>query len=97
MSAVVSLSEHVAGLVAVLAAVSVAAVLAVVHGLAPVEGHSRTSPAASDCCPLGKMLESVAESADVPVAVQVALQVAVQVAVQVVVLVAGQLAVFATV
>ncbi|KAJ1096906.1 hypothetical protein NDU88_002036 [Pleurodeles waltl] len=59
MSAVVALSEHVAGLVAVVAAVSVAEILAVVHVSAPVEGHSRTSPAASiaahwddagDCC-----------------------------------------------
>ncbi|KAJ1199563.1 hypothetical protein NDU88_003397 [Pleurodeles waltl] len=78
----------VAGMVAVLAAV-----LAVVHGSAPVEGHSRTSPAASDGCPLGKMLGTVAEATDVPVAVQVTVQVVVQVAV----LVAGQVAVFAAV
>ncbi|KAJ1166014.1 hypothetical protein NDU88_006425 [Pleurodeles waltl] len=89
MSAVVPLSEHVAGLVAVLAAVSVAAVLAVVHGSAPAEGHSRTSPAASDGCPTGKRLRTVAEVVDVPVAVQVAGQVAV--------VVEGQLAVLAAV
>ncbi|KAJ1118682.1 hypothetical protein NDU88_006870 [Pleurodeles waltl] len=101
MSAVVPLSEHVAGLVAVLAEVSVAAVLAVVHVSAPVEGHSRTSPAASDGCPLGKMLGTVAEAADVQVVVQVAVQVAVQlavlVAVQVVVLVAVQVVVMVAV
>ncbi|KAJ1161222.1 hypothetical protein NDU88_001709 [Pleurodeles waltl] len=89
MSAVVPLPEHVAGLVAVLAAVSVAAVLAVVHGSAPAEGHSRTSPAASDGCPLGKRLGTVAEAVDMPVAVQMAVQVAV--------VLAGQLAVFAAV
>ncbi|KAJ1103564.1 hypothetical protein NDU88_000985 [Pleurodeles waltl] len=65
MSAVVPLSEHVAGLVVVLAAVSVAEVLTVVHVSAPIEGHSRTSPAASDGCPLGMMLGTVAEAADV--------------------------------
>ncbi|KAJ1143590.1 hypothetical protein NDU88_009897 [Pleurodeles waltl] len=68
MSAVVPLSEHVA----VLAAVSVAAVLtagsvvavsAAVHGSAPAEGHRRTSPAASDGCPLGKRLGTVAGAA----------------------------------
>ncbi|KAJ1205220.1 hypothetical protein NDU88_000655 [Pleurodeles waltl] len=41
-------TEHVAGLVAVVAAVSVVELLAVVDLSAPVEGHSRTSPAASD-------------------------------------------------
>ncbi|KAJ1115681.1 hypothetical protein NDU88_003903 [Pleurodeles waltl] len=76
MSAVVALSEHIAGLVAVLAAVSVAEVLAVVHVSAPVGRHSKTSSAASDGCPLGKMLGTVAEAADVHVAVQVAMQVA---------------------
>ncbi|KAJ1197170.1 hypothetical protein NDU88_001032 [Pleurodeles waltl] len=77
MSAVVALSEHVAGLVAVV----VAEVLAVVHVSAPVEGHSRTSPAALDGCPLGMMQGTVAEAADVQVAVQVAVQVVVQLAV----------------
>ncbi|KAJ1169041.1 hypothetical protein NDU88_000948 [Pleurodeles waltl] len=69
MSGVVVLSEHVAGLVAVVAAVSVAAVLAGVHVSAPVEGHSRTSPTASDGFPLGMMLVTVGEAADVLVAV----------------------------
>ncbi|KAJ1180228.1 hypothetical protein NDU88_005450 [Pleurodeles waltl] len=85
MSAVVPLSEYVTGPAAVLAAVSVAAVLAAVHGSAPAEGHSRMSPAASDGCPLGKRLGTVAEAVDMPVAVQVAA------------VVAGQLAVFAVV
>ncbi|KAJ1208870.1 hypothetical protein NDU88_004253 [Pleurodeles waltl] len=81
MSAVVALSEHVAGLVVVLATVYVADVLAVVHVSAPVEGHSRTSLTASDGCPLGMMLGTVAEAADMQVAVLVAVLVAVQVAV----------------
>ncbi|KAJ1105519.1 hypothetical protein NDU88_002925 [Pleurodeles waltl] len=93
MSAVVPLSEHVAGLVAVLSAVSVVAVLAVVHVSAPVEGHSRTSPAASGSCPMGKMLGTIAEAGNVLVAVQVSVQLAVLVAVQVAVLVAVQVAV----
>ncbi|KAJ1134717.1 hypothetical protein NDU88_001164 [Pleurodeles waltl] len=87
MSAVVVLSEHVVGLVAVVAAVSmaevlavsVAEVLAVVHVSAPVEGQSRTSPATSDSCPLGMMLGTVAEAADVQVAVQVAVSNTIQV------------------
>ncbi|KAJ1164395.1 hypothetical protein NDU88_004835 [Pleurodeles waltl] len=79
MSAVVALYEHVAGLVAVVVAVSVAEVLVVVHVSAPVEGHSRTSPAASDGCPLGMMLGTVAEAADVQVAVQVAVSTTIQV------------------
>ncbi|KAJ1112860.1 hypothetical protein NDU88_001121 [Pleurodeles waltl] len=83
MSAVVALSEHVTGL----GAVSVAEVRAMVHVSAPVEGHSRTSPAASDGCPLGMMLATVAEAADVQVAVLVAVQVAVSTAIQVDVLV----------
>ncbi|KAJ1188818.1 hypothetical protein NDU88_005575 [Pleurodeles waltl] len=70
-----ALSEHVAGLVAVVAAVSVA----VVHVSAPVGGHSRMSPAASDGCPLGMMLGSVAEAADVQLVVQVAVSTAIQV------------------
>ncbi|KAJ1204183.1 hypothetical protein NDU88_007964 [Pleurodeles waltl] len=81
MSAEVALSKHITGLVAGVAAVSVAEVQAVVHVSAPVEGCSRTSPEASDGCPLGMMLETVAEAADVQVAVQVAVQIAVQVAV----------------
>ncbi|KAJ1213967.1 hypothetical protein NDU88_001596 [Pleurodeles waltl] len=102
MSAVVPVSEDTAGPVAVLAAVSVVAVLAVVsvaavpvavHGSAPAEGHSRTFPAASDGCTLGKRLGTVAEAVDVPGVVQVTVQVAVVVAV----VVAGQLAVFAAV
>ncbi|KAJ1154173.1 hypothetical protein NDU88_006927 [Pleurodeles waltl] len=80
MSAVVPLSEPVARLVAV---------LAVVHGSAPAKGHSRTSPSASDGCPLGKRLGTVVEAVDMPVAVQVLVQVEV--------VVAGQLAVFAAV
>ncbi|KAJ1143057.1 hypothetical protein NDU88_009369 [Pleurodeles waltl] len=63
--------------------------LAAVHGSAPAEGHSRTSSAASDGCPLGKRLGTVAEAVGVPGAVQVAVQVAV--------VVARQLAVFAAV
>ncbi|KAJ1116244.1 hypothetical protein NDU88_004460 [Pleurodeles waltl] len=106
MSAVVPVSEDATGPVAVLAAVSVAAVLAAVsvaavlaavHGSAPAEGQSRTSPAASDGCPLGKRLGTVAEALDVPGVVQVAGKVAVQVVVQVAFVVAGQLAVFAAV
>ncbi|KAJ1169870.1 hypothetical protein NDU88_001758 [Pleurodeles waltl] len=77
MSAVVALSVHVAGLVAVVAAVSVAEMLPVVHVSAPVEGDSRTSPAALDSCPLGMMLGTVAEAADVQVAVSTIVQVAV--------------------
>ncbi|KAJ1171754.1 hypothetical protein NDU88_003612 [Pleurodeles waltl] len=70
MSAVVPGSEEATGPVAVLAAVYVVAVLvavsvAAVHGSAPAEGHSRTSPAASDGCPLGKRLGTVAEAVDV--------------------------------
>ncbi|KAJ1200122.1 hypothetical protein NDU88_003949 [Pleurodeles waltl] len=61
---------------AVLAVVSVAAVLAAVHGSAPAEGHSRTSPAASDGCPLGKKLGTVVEAVDVSGAVHVAVVVA---------------------
>ncbi|KAJ1123529.1 hypothetical protein NDU88_001998 [Pleurodeles waltl] len=80
MSAVVALSKHVAGLVAVVAAMSVAEVLVVVHVSAPVEGHSRTSPAASDGCPLGMMLGTLGEAANVQVMVLVAVQVVVQVA-----------------
>ncbi|KAJ1119625.1 hypothetical protein NDU88_007810 [Pleurodeles waltl] len=70
-----------------------AAVLAVVHGSAPAEGHSRTSSAASDGCPPGKRLGIVVESVDLPGVRQVAVQVAVQVGV----VVAGQLAVFTAV
>ncbi|KAJ1139011.1 hypothetical protein NDU88_005389 [Pleurodeles waltl] len=81
MLAVVALSEHVAGLVAVVAAVSVVEMLPVVNVSAPVEGDSRMSPAASDGCPLGMMLGTVAEAADVQVAMQVAVSTAVQVAV----------------
>ncbi|KAJ1108969.1 hypothetical protein NDU88_006339 [Pleurodeles waltl] len=88
MLAVVALSEHIAGLVAVVAAVSVAEMLPVVNVSAPVEGDSRTFHATSNGCPLGIMLGTVAEAADVQVAVQVALQVAVSTAVQVAVLVA---------
>ncbi|KAJ1211027.1 hypothetical protein NDU88_006389 [Pleurodeles waltl] len=81
--------------VAVLAAVSVVAVLVAmlpaVHGSAPAEGHSRMFPAASDGCPLRKMLGTVTEAVDVPGAVQLTVQVLV------VVVVAGQLAVFAAV
>ncbi|KAJ1215835.1 hypothetical protein NDU88_003442 [Pleurodeles waltl] len=72
MSAVVPVSEDAAGPVAVLAAVSVAAVLVAVRGSAPAEGHSRTSPAASDGCALGKRLGTVAEAVDMPGVVQVA-------------------------
>ncbi|KAJ1194332.1 hypothetical protein NDU88_003621 [Pleurodeles waltl] len=75
------------GPLAVLAAVSVLAVsvaavlsagLAVVHGSAPAEGESRMSPAASDSCPLGKRLGTVAAAVDALEGVQVAVQVAVQ-------------------
>ncbi|KAJ1164577.1 hypothetical protein NDU88_005013 [Pleurodeles waltl] len=83
ISAVVALSEHVAGQVAVGAAVSAVEMLPVVHVSAPVEGDSRMSPAASDGCPLGIMLGTVAEAADMQVAVQVAVvATAVEVAVQ---------------
>ncbi|KAJ1200859.1 hypothetical protein NDU88_004680 [Pleurodeles waltl] len=78
-SAVVALSEHVAGLVAVVAAVCVAEVLAVVHVSAPVEGHNRTSPAASDGCPMGIMLGTVGEAAGMQVAVLVAVSTVAQV------------------
>ncbi|KAJ1204252.1 hypothetical protein NDU88_008033 [Pleurodeles waltl] len=71
MSAVVALSEHVLGLVAVVSVVSMAEMLPMVNVSAPVEGDSRTSPAASDSGPLGMMLGTVAEAADVQVAVQV--------------------------
>ncbi|KAJ1217163.1 hypothetical protein NDU88_004758 [Pleurodeles waltl] len=85
------------GPLAVLAAVSVAAVLtaglAAVHGSAPAVGESRMSPAASDGCPPGNRLGTVAATVDVPEVVQVAVQVAVQVVVQV----AMQLAVFTAV
>ncbi|KAJ1098028.1 hypothetical protein NDU88_003144 [Pleurodeles waltl] len=79
MSVVVALSEHVAGLV--VSAGSVAEMLPVVHVSAPVEGDSRTSPAASYSCPLEMMLGTVGEAADVQVAVQVAVSTAIQVAV----------------
>ncbi|KAJ1205943.1 hypothetical protein NDU88_001362 [Pleurodeles waltl] len=54
------------GLVAVLAVVSVEAVLAAVHGSAPAEGYSRTSPAASDGCPLGNWLRTVGGGMSLP-------------------------------
>ncbi|KAJ1115864.1 hypothetical protein NDU88_004085 [Pleurodeles waltl] len=76
MSAVVALSVQVAGLVAVVAVVSVAEMMPVVHVSAPVEGDSRMSPAASDSCPLGMMLGTVAEAADMQVVVQVAVSTA---------------------
>ncbi|KAJ1200854.1 hypothetical protein NDU88_004675 [Pleurodeles waltl] len=76
MSSVVAQSEYVAAQVAVVAAVSAAGTLAVVHVSAPVEGDTRTSPAASDGCPLGMMLRTGAEAAYVQVGV-VAVQVAV--------------------
>ncbi|KAJ1199970.1 hypothetical protein NDU88_003801 [Pleurodeles waltl] len=57
---------------AVFAAVPVMVVLAAMHGSAPAEGQNRTSPAASDGCPLGKRLGTVAEAVDVSRAVQVA-------------------------
>ncbi|KAJ1092359.1 hypothetical protein NDU88_005470 [Pleurodeles waltl] len=81
MSSVVALSDHVAGLVTVVAAVSVVDMLPVVNVSAPVEGDSRNSPAASDGCSLEMMLGTVAEAADVQMAVQVAVSTAVQVAV----------------
>ncbi|KAJ1150870.1 hypothetical protein NDU88_003657 [Pleurodeles waltl] len=81
MSAVVPLSKHVAGLVAVLAAVSVAEV----HVSAPVEGHSRTFPAAPESCQAGgcQVVVLVVVLVVVQVAVLVAVQVAVFTAVQV--------------
>ncbi|KAJ1205024.1 hypothetical protein NDU88_000459 [Pleurodeles waltl] len=69
--------------VAVLVAGSVAAWLVAGHVSSPAEGESRMSPAASDGCPPGKRLGTVAVAVDVPEAVQVVVFVPVQVGVDV--------------
>ncbi|KAJ1140894.1 hypothetical protein NDU88_007231 [Pleurodeles waltl] len=92
VSAAVSMVAVLAAVsvVAVLAAGSVVAVLAAGSVSAPAEVESRMSPAASDGCPLGKRLGTVAEAVDMPETVHVAVHVAVQVVVQVVVFAAVQ-------